>query len=142
MANKSERLQSFSAIEKYIEDIKTLAEEVMASAFPESPSWNIETCCLHALCNVTITPQEVILTADLPNIDTKTVKIKTTDENLIQITAKLKKKVRFVDLGIYHRRGEFSFLRCQGYVHVAFNPEKMRISNEMGILEVRFPRNL
>ena len=48
--------------------------------------------------------------------------------------------VLFADLGIYHRQGEFSSLRCQNHIHVAFDAEKMKISCKGGILEVRFPR--
>ncbi len=140
MSEKREKSSSFDAMEKYLEEIGALAEEVMACAFPEGPSWNTKTCCLHALSNVFITPREVIVTADLPNIEPETVKVEAVNENLIEITAKMKKKVRFEDLGICHRQGEFSFLRCQGRVHVAIDTEKMEISHEGGILEVRFPR--
>jgi len=136
MSKKRERSSSFDAMEKYLEEIEALAEEVMASMFPEGPSWNTETCCLQALSNIFITPREVIVTADLPNIEPETVKVEAVNENVIEITAKMKKKVRFEDLGICHRKGEFSLLRCQGRVHV----EKMEISHEGGILEVRFPR--
>jgi HSP20 family molecular chaperone IbpA len=140
MSEKQEKLSTVDAMEKYLEEIRALADELMASAFPEGPSWNTETCCLHALSNVLITPREVIVTADLPNIEPETVKIEAVDDNLIEITAKMKKKVRFTDLGIYHRQGEFSSLRCQSRIHVAFDPEKMKISCKGGILEVRFPR--
>jgi len=140
MSEKREKLSTFDMMEKYLEEIEALADEFMASAFSEGPSWNTETCCLQALSNVFITSREVIVTADLPNIEPETVKVEAVDENLIEITAKMKKKVRFADLGIYHRQGEFSFLRCQGRVHVAFDAEKMEISCKGGILEVRFPR--
>jgi hypothetical protein len=69
MSEKREKSSTFDAMEKYLEEIEALAKEVMASAFPEGPSWNTETCCLHALSNVFITPREVIITADLPNIE-------------------------------------------------------------------------
>jgi HSP20 family molecular chaperone IbpA len=140
MSEKREKSSSFDAMEKYLEEIGALAEEVMACAFPEGPSWNTKTCCLHALSNVFITPREVIVTADLPNIEPETVKVEAVNENLIEITAKMRKKVRFADLGIYHRQGEFSSLRCQDHIHVAFDAEKMKISCKGGILEVRFPR--
>jgi len=140
MSEKREKLSTFDMMEKYLEEIEALADEFMASAFSEGPSWNTETCCLQALSNVFITSREVIVTADLPNIEPETVKVEAVDENLIEITAKMKKKMRFADLGIYHRQGEFSFLRCQGRVHVAFDAEKMKISCKGGILEVRFPR--
>ena len=140
MSKKQEKSLSFDAMEKYLEEIEALAEEVMSSAFPEDPSWNTKTCCLKALSNIFITPKEVIVTADLPNIEPETVKVETVNENVIEITAKMKKKMRFEDLGICHRKGEFSFLRCEDRVHVAIDSKKMKISNEGGILEVRFPR--
>jgi HSP20 family molecular chaperone IbpA len=125
---------------KYIEKFENLAEEIMESTFPEGPSWNTESCCLQALSNVFITPQEVIITADLPNIERETMKVEAIDENTIWITAKMKKKVRFIDLGIHHRQGEFTSLRCHDRIYVAFDTEKMKISWKGGILEVRFPR--
>jgi len=140
MSEKREKSSSFDEMEKYLEEIGALAEEVMASAFPEGPSWNTKTCCLHALSNVFITPREIIVTADLPNIEPETIKVKAVNENLIEITAKMKKKVRFADFGIVHRQGEFSLLRCQGRLHVAIDAEKMQISCNEGILEARFPR--
>ena len=140
MSKKREKPSTFDMMKKYLEEIEALADEFMASAFSEGPSWNTETCCLQALSNVFVTSREVMVTADLPNIEPETVKVEAVDENFIEITAKMKKKVRFADLGIYHRQGEFSFLRCQGRVHVAFDAEKMKISCKGGILEVRFPR--
>lgn len=140
MSEKRENLSSFDEMTKYIEEIQALANELVESAFPQGPGWNTETCCLHALSNVFVTPREVIVTADLPNIEPETVKIEAVNDNLIEITAKMKKKVRFADLGVGHRQGEFSFLRCQGRIHVAIDMEKMRIACEEGILEVRFPR--
>jgi HSP20 family molecular chaperone IbpA len=140
MSEKQRKRSIFDVMNEYMEEFETLADELMEYAFPEGPSWNTETCCLHALSNVSITSREVIVTADMPNIETETVKVEAVDENTIEITAKMKKKVRFADLGIYHRQGEFSFLRCQGRVHVAFDAEKMKISCKGGILEVRFPR--
>jgi len=99
MSEKREKLSTFDMMEKYLEEIEALADEFMASAFSEGPSWNTETCCLQALSNVFITSREVIVTADLPNIEPETVKVEAVDENLIEITAKMKKKVRFADLG-------------------------------------------
>ena len=137
---KSEKFSIFKTTEKNIEEIEALTEEFIGSTILESPSWNTETFCLHALSRVIITPREVIITADLPKIEINTLNIKKKDENIIQITARLKKKVTFIDLGVYHRQGIFSFLRCQNRVNVSFNAEKMSISYEGGILELRFQR--
>jgi HSP20 family molecular chaperone IbpA len=140
MSEKRNTHSVFDEMNEYLEEFEALADELICSAFSESPSWNEEACCLHALCNVFITPREVIITADLPNTEPETVKVEALGENNIKITAKMKKKVRFIEWGIYHRQGEFSFLRCQGRVPVAIDAEKMKISFKGGILEVRFPR--
>ena len=140
MSKRQRKSSIFDVMNEHMEEFDALADELMDSAFSEGPSWNTETCCLQALSNVSITSREVIVTADLPNIEPETVKVEAVDENLIEITAKMKKKVRFADLGIYHRQGEFSSLRCQDRIHVAIDVEKMKISCKAGILEVRFPR--
>ena len=142
MSEKRRKREIFDEMNEYLEKVEALANELVNPVTSEGPSWNTESCCLHALSNVFITPREVIVTADLPNIEPETVKVEALDENSIEITAKMKKKVHFADLGIYHRQGEFSFLRCQGRIQVAFDASKMKISCEKGIVEVRFPRKI
>ena len=140
MSVKRKKVSPFEEVEKQFEELESLADDLMASAFSERPSWNTRTCCLQALSNVSVKPNEVIVTADLPNIQPDSLKVEAVDQNLIEIKAKLKKKMRFTDFGIYHRQGEFEFLRCQDRVQVAIDIEKMRISCEQGFLEVRIPR--
>jgi HSP20 family molecular chaperone IbpA len=137
---KRKKGSSFEEMEEYLQKIEELTQEAKAIVFPEGPSWNTETCCLHALSNVYITPREVIITADLPYIEPETVQVSSMDENHIEILAKMKKKINFNDLGICHRQGEFEFLRCQGQLQVSIIVDRMQISCEDGILEVRFPR--
>ncbi len=140
MSEKQRRRSIFDVMGEHIDEFETLADEIIESAFPEGPSWNCDTCCLHALCNVFITAQEVIITADLPNIEPETVKVDVLNENLVEITAEMKKKVRFSDLGIYHRHGEFSSLRCQVHIPIPVDTIQMELSFQGGILEVRFPK--
>ncbi|MCW4034919.1 MAG: Hsp20/alpha crystallin family protein [Candidatus Bathyarchaeota archaeon] len=140
MSKKQKKRPPFDSIEEYLEEFEELTNKIRAATSTEGPNWNTESCCLHALSNVFITPREVIVTADLPNVEPETIKVQALDENLIEITAKMKKKVDFKDLGVNHRQGEFSFLRCQGRVDVDIDAENMKISCEAGILEVRFPR--
>jgi HSP20 family molecular chaperone IbpA len=140
MSKKRIRGSLFEEILDYMEEFEAWADEIFGSAFPQGPNWNLDSCCLNALCNVSINPNEVIVTADLPTIDPETVKVEVPDENFFEITAKMKKKLRFTDLGIYYREGEFSFLRCQGRIPVAIDAEKKQVSFKRGILEVRFPR--
>jgi HSP20 family molecular chaperone IbpA len=139
MSEKRGKRSTFDVMSEYMDEFEAWADGLMESAFPESPSWNIDACCLNALCNISITPREVIITTDLPNIDTETVKVGATDENF-EITAQMKKKVRFADLGIYYRQGEFSSLRCQARIPVSIDSSKMTISLKGRLWEVRFPR--
>jgi HSP20 family molecular chaperone IbpA len=140
MSEKLRKRSIFDVMGEYVEAFDALADELLEATSPEGPSWNTETCCLQALSNVFVTTREVVVTADMPNIEPETVKVETVDETLIQITAKMKKKVRFADLGICHRQGEFSTLRCQDRIQVAFDSEKMKIAFTGGIIEVRFSR--
>jgi HSP20 family molecular chaperone IbpA len=140
MSEKPRKRSIFDVMGEYVEAFDALADELLEATFPEGPSWNTETCCLQALSNVFVTTKEVVVTADMPNIEPETVKVEAVDEKVIQITAKMKKKVRFADLGICHRQGEFSALRCEDRIQVAFDSEKMKIAFTGGILEVRFPR--
>ncbi len=137
--SENQRSSIFDVMGNYIDEFEAWAEEVMESPFPEGPSWNNATCCLYALCNIYITPQEVIVTADLPNIEPATVKVEI-DENLFEIKAAMKKKLRFADFGIYYRQGEFSSLRCQVRIPVPIDASKMTISCRGRIWEVRLPR--
>jgi len=125
---------------EYMEEFEELADELMESAFAEKPSWDTESCCLEPLFNVFVTPGEVVVTADLPNTEPETLKVKVVSENLVEIAAKMKRKMRFDDFGITHRQGEFSSLRCQTRLPVPVDTRRMKISFKRGILEIRFPR--
>jgi len=125
---------------EYMEEFESLADELMGLAFPERPSWNTESCCLEPLCNVFVAPNEVMVTADLPNTEPETVKVEAVSENLIEIAAKMKRKMRFDDFGITHREGEFSSLRCQIRIPVPVDAKQMKTSLKRGILEIYLPR--
>ena len=140
MTEKKETQSTLDTLEKYLLEFKALSNELKTIAFPDGPSWNIENSCLYALSNVSITPKEVIITADLPNIELETVKVRVTDGNLIKISAKLKKKMKFSDFGIFHRNGEFTSLSCIDYVNETIDFKKLVISFKNGILEVRIPK--
>ncbi len=139
MSENQRRRSIFDVMGEDIEEFEAWADEVIESAFPEGPSWNNNTCCLYALCNVFVTPQEVIVTTDLPNIEPETVKIEV-NENFFEIKAEMRKKLRFADLDIYYRQGEFSSLRCQVRIPVPVDASRMKVSCRGRIWEVRLPR--
>ncbi len=61
-------------------------------------------------------------------------------ENLIEISAKMKHKVKFGDFGISHREGEFSSFRSRAHIPVPIETKRMKIHFKRGILEVHLPR--
>lgn len=85
----------FDIISKYIEEFETLADEFVESTIAERPGWDTESCCLKPLCNVFVTPEHVLVTADLPNSEQGSVKVEALDANIIEITSKMKRKMRF-----------------------------------------------
>jgi HSP20 family molecular chaperone IbpA len=140
MHEKRRRRSIFDLMTEYMKAFETVADELMDSTFAEHPSWNTESCCLEPLCNVFIAHDEVVITADLPNAENESVKVEALSEDLIEITAEMKTKIRFDDFGITHREGEFSSLRCQPRIPVPIDIKRMKISFKHGILEIRFPR--
>lgn len=127
-------------IREYLEDIEALSEEIMESSIAERPSWNAQSCCLEPLCSVFVTPNEVIVTADLPNTNPDTIEIRPTNADTIEIKAEMKRKIRFDELGITHRKGEFQYFHCQTNIPVLVNMERVRTEFKRGILEIHIPR--
>jgi len=140
MSIRRRKRSIFEIIREHVEDLEAFADKLMESALMERPSWDLQSCCLEPLCSVFVSADEVVVTADLPNIDPKNIKVETVGEDLIEITAKMKRKLHFEDFGITHRQGEFSAFRCQTRIPVPVDTKKMKTQFKRGILEVHLPR--
>lgn len=140
MSTRRRRRSIFEIMREHVEELESFADELIESAFVERPSWDLQSCCLEPLCSVFVSTDEVIVTADLPNIDPKNIKVEAVGEDLIEITAKMKRKIHFEDFGITHRQGEFSAFRCQTRIPVPVNMKQMKTQFKRGILEVHLPR--
>lgn len=130
----------FEIIREHVEDLEAFADELIESALMERPSWDLQSCCLEPLCSVFVSADEVVVTADLPNINPKNIHVEAIGEDLIEINAKMKRKLHFEDFGITHRQGEFSAFRCQTRIPVPVDAKKMKTQFKHGILEVHLPR--
>jgi len=122
-----------------MEEFEELAEE-MFERFMERPSWDISTHSLEPLCDVFVSSDRVIVTADLPKVDPQSIRVNGISDDLIEITAKMRVKVNFEDLGVTHRRGEFSCFSCRVPLPVPVDASKARARFRRGILEVVLPR--
>src|SRR4030042_2455045 len=70
----------------------------------ERPSWNMQTCALEPLKETRVTPTEVIMTVDLPMTVESSLEVKPLDESTLEITAKMKSKEHFKELGLTHNK--------------------------------------
>ncbi|UCE96863.1 MAG: Hsp20/alpha crystallin family protein [Candidatus Bathyarchaeota archaeon] len=137
MSRSKKNNSIFDLIHEYLEEIKELTEELLPS---ERPSWDIESLTIEPLCNVSVTPNEVIVTADLPFTDPNSVKVEPVDSMTLEISAKIERRICCEDLGITHQEGEFSAFNCQTRIPVPVEMKKRKSKFKKGILEVRLPR--
>ena len=133
------RRSIFDIMREHIEEFEELADE-MFERFMERPSWDVRTHSLEPLCNVSVSSDRVIVTADLPKVDPKSIRVTGIADDLIEITAKMRVKVNFEDLGITHRRGEFSCFSCRVPLPVPVDTSRARARFRRGILEITLPR--
>ncbi|MCK4424294.1 Hsp20/alpha crystallin family protein [Candidatus Bathyarchaeota archaeon] len=129
----------FDIIDEYFERLDEWAER-FGEVMIERPSWNQRASTIEPLRDILITPNEVIVTADLPYAEESKVQVKPLDEDSLEIIAKMRRKVRFADFGITHHAGEFQTFRCQTRIPVPVDMRKMEVHIKKGILEIHLPR--
>lgn len=139
MSTRRRKRSIFEIMREHVEELEAFADELMESTL-ERPTWDLQSCCLEPLCSVFVSADEAVVTADLPNIDPKNIKVEAVGSDLIEITAKMKRKLHFEDFGVTHRKGEFSAFRCQTRIPVPVNIKQMKTQFKRGILEVHLPR--
>lgn len=129
----------FEIINEYFENLEEWTERLREASI-EKPSWNHRACTIEPLSNIMITPTEVIVTVDLPYAEENTIRVEPIGRDIIEILAKMKRKIRFDDLGITHYKGEFQTLHCQTRIPVPVYTDKMEVRFKRGILEIHLFR--
>ena len=129
----------FDIIDEYFGSLDEWAE-IFREAMIERPSWNQRASTIEPLRDILVTPDVVIVTADLPYAEENKVQVKPLGGNALEIIAKMRRKVRFADFGITHQAGEFQTFRCQTRIPVPVDMKNMEIRLKRGILEIRLPR--
>lgn len=126
-------------MDEYFEDMERWAEQVRET-LSEKPCWDLKTCAIEPLREITVKPTEVIVTVDLPYAKKDTVQVKKVDTASIEIFAEMKRKIRLNELGVTHSKGEVH--RFHGWIRlpVSVNVDKMKVLQKKGILEIRLPR--
>lgn len=135
------RRSIFDLMREYMEEIENLADE-MFERLMERPSWDVASQSLEPLCDILVSSDKVIVTADLPKADPESIKISGISDDLIEINAKMKVKVNFEDLGVTHRRGEFTCFSCRVPLPVPVDISRAKARFRKGILEIILPRKM
>ena len=107
---------------------------------PQGSSWNVAAACIQPLYNLFVTAEEVVLTVDLPYVEQRRVRLNRSTEDSIEVYAKTNRKITFNDLGIKHRRGEFTCYHAIIRMPVPVNERKITKKFKRGLLEVHIPR--
>jgi len=126
-------------IDEYFEEMEKWADQVRET-ISEKPCWDLKTCAIEPLREITVKPTEVMVTVDLPYADKKTVRVEAVNASSLEISAEMKKKIRLIELGITHRQGVIQRFHAWIRIPVTVNMDKMKIENKKGILEIRLPR--
>jgi len=131
----------FELLWEYAEELERRAEEFIESVLGvEKPSWDVRGRCIEPLTHVSIAPDEVVITMDLPFVKPETIQVRPLEEDLIEVVAEMKRTLRPQDLGVLHVDGEFREMRCRTRVPVPVEMAAMKFEFRRGILEVRLPR--
>ena len=133
------RRSIFDIMRERMDELEEIAEE-MFERLLERPSWDITTQSLEPLCDVFVRSDRVIVTADLPKVDPRSIRVRGISDDLIEITAKMRVKVNFEDWGVTHRRGEFSCFSCRVPLPVPVDMSRAEARFRRGILEISLPR--
>jgi HSP20 family molecular chaperone IbpA len=106
----------------------------------QGSGWNVAAACIQPLYNLFVTAKEVVLTIDLPYVEERSVNLKRSTEDSIEVYAETNRKITFKDLGMKHRRGEFTCYHAIIRMPVAVNERKITKKFKRGLLEVHIPR--
>jgi HSP20 family molecular chaperone IbpA len=126
-------------IDEYFEGMEKWVEQVRET-LTEKPCWDLKTCAIEPLREITVTPREVIVTVDLPYAKRETVQVEAVDAASLEICAEMRRKIRLNELGVTHSGGVIQ--RFHGWIRipVTVDMNKMKIQHKKGILEIKLPR--
>jgi len=102
--------------------------------------WDEVARSIEPLSSVTVGAEEITVTVDLPLVDDKHVKVQVHGVDTVEVYAKTKRTVRFDDLGIKHRSGEFTCYHTLMELPEPVDGAKVIHHLKRGILEIRLPK--
>ena len=126
----------------YYEDLFKRMEQRFLDIFKmrpfSMPSWDTESCSLEPLVDYKITTDEVIITADLPNVEKQDIEIHTTSDT-VEIKAEMKKEVKFERWGTKAYQKEFRCFHKILGLPTKINTDKVKATFKNGMLQINAP---
>ncbi|MCP8308519.1 MAG: Hsp20/alpha crystallin family protein [archaeon] len=117
-------------------------DDFFEQAFSElmSPSWDAVGKCLVPLINIEDKEDEIVVTVDLPCVESKEdIDLNVTEDNL-EIIAKMREAIKWERWGTSQRQFEFKAFRRLVRLPEKVNPEGSRAMFRNGILKVSLPK--
>ncbi len=144
MYERRRRGSIFERLMNYFSEIGEEIDELIESMFESTrifrPDWDVESCCLEPLVHIETTPVSVIVTADLPYVESKDdIKINAT-EDTIELVADMKREVRFEKWGTVQRETSFRKYRKLIRLPEEVNPQEAKATFKNGVLRVVLPK--
>lgn len=134
------RRSIFEIIDEYLEELERASREFMGALLSGRPSWDTSERCLEPLTNMHITPDEVVVTVDLPMVKPETIKVRALSDNVLEVSAEMKRTVYFREFGVTHHRGEFCGFKSKTRIPVPVDMRNITTKFVRGILEIHIPR--
>ncbi|MHA1384753.1 MAG: Hsp20/alpha crystallin family protein [Candidatus Helarchaeota archaeon] len=131
------RSSLFDLYNDIFQDMERKFLEIFRRPF-DFPSWDSDLCCLEPLANFKITKNEVLISADLPNVDKNNIEVNAT-ENSIEIIAKMKKEVSFKKWGTESYQRSFKHFHKSVSLPVKINVNEIKATFKNGILQINAP---
>ena len=139
MMSIKRRRSAADDFDSFFEDLRSEVEE-WRNKLVERPSWNLKASTIEPLSDLIVAPTEVVVTVDLPFTRESTLQVKAVGEDALEVSAKMKRKMTFKDMGMIHQVGEFQKFHFLSRIPVPVQMKKMKIRFKKGILEVHMPR--
>jgi len=134
------RRRELEWIRELLEEMDEFAEHMIERFFWEHPGWDTSEACLEPLSNVFVTNENVNIVVDMPFVDTESIDLRTTGEDSVLLTAKLRKRIGFRDLGVNCRTGTFRTYRTEIRVPPDIELNRAKLENRGNILFIVIPR--
>lgn len=134
---------SWERLEEIFEEMQRRADrifEVFEPSLLSKPLWDAERCCLEPLVDVRESADAIVVTVDLPFVDTKEDIDITLLQDSLEIRAKTRRAIRFERWGTVQREIDFNEFRKTLRLPAEVKPEEANATFKRGVLKVLLPK--